>query len=125
MRSKITHPKKYLLNSSFQTMPETRLNAVIEKIAEITDRMLVASKKHDWLSVAKMEAERQQTINDNLADIDKYEKNEELSNLIKKIISIDKKAQDLVKQARDHARDELIQLNKERSAAKAYQAPKK
>ena len=98
-----------------QTIEQT-----LDGAMSMTRQMLSSAKQGEWQKVADLQAQRQKSLTSTLqasANIDSQSSN---GVRIQKLIELDQEVQLLVKSARDSVRDELLQINKVRTAAKAY-----
>ena len=102
-------------------MTPAEVNVILDKALEMTRQMLSYAREENWVEVAKLEGERQKSLMEGLANTD-VEKSEMVSQKVQQIMDVDREMQELVVRARDGIRDELIQLNKDKNAAKAYDA---
>jgi len=116
--------KKYLSSSGLTdpySMNASEVNLILKQVLKTTRDMLAYAREENWVEVAKLEAERQKFFVENLSGVG-IEKAGETGRLIQEVITIDKETQELVMKARNEIREELIQLNKDKHAAKAYGA---
>ena len=102
-------------------MSSDELNGFLEKALEMTRSMLLYAQEENWVELAKLEGERQELFQ-SLPNTQSIQKNKEFEEKIQQILVIDREMQALVVKARDEVRDEIIQLNKDKSAVKAYEA---
>jgi len=102
-------------------MTPAEVNVILDKALEMTRQMLLFAREENWVEVAKLEGERQKALMDGISNVT-IEKSEAISKKIQMIVEVDREMQELVTSARDDIRDELIQLNKDKNAAKAYGA---
>ena len=100
-------------------MTPSQVNVILEKALELTLQMLAYAREENWVEVAKLEGERQKDLMDGLSGVD-IEKSDEIGKKVQQIIDVDREMQELLVKARDDIRDELIRLNKDREAVKAY-----
>jgi len=102
-------------------MTPAEVNVILDKALVMTRQMLLFAREENWVEVAKLEGERQKALMDGISS-GTIEKSETISKKIQMIVEVDREMQELVTRARDDIRDELIQLNKDKNAAKAYGA---
>ena len=102
-------------------MSPDEVNEILEKTLEITRSMLSFAQEENWVELAKLEATRQDLLQNTL-NSDSVNKTEEMAAKINEILEVDKEMQSLVVKARDEIRDEIIQLNKDKGAVKAYES---
>ena len=102
-------------------MSPDEVNGILEKTLEITRSMLSFAKEENWVELAKLEATRQDLLQNKL-NSDSVDKTEEMAAKINELLEVDKEMQSLVVKARDETRDEIIQLNKDKGAIKAYES---
>ena len=95
--------------------------AVLDKVQAMTIDMLEFARQEDWVELAKLEGQRQDALINALADSE-VEKNELIADKIQQILKIDSEMQELVVKARDEIRDEIIKLNKDKTAVQAYES---
>jgi len=100
-------------------MTPAEVNVILDKALEMTSQMLAFAREENWVEVAKLEGERQKSLMASLSNTD-IEKTEEIGKKVQQIIEVDKEMQQLVTAARDDLRDQIIQLNKDKGAIKAY-----
>lgn len=100
-------------------MSPEELNAILDRVLELTTQMKEFASQENWVEVAKLEAERQNQLMSGFENLDP-DIASSLAPRIQQILEIDGEMQSLVVAARNQLRDELIQLNKEKDAAKAY-----
>jgi isopentenyl phosphate kinase len=102
-------------------MSPEELSEILERVLGLTNQMLEFAREENWLELAKLEAKRQNQLMSSFenagADV-----SGSLAPKIQQILEIDHEMQSLVIKARNEIRDELIRLNKEKDAAKAYAA---
>lgn len=94
---------------------------ILDNALEMTNKMLAFAREENWVEVAKLEGERQESLMDSLSNAD-FEKSEEIGKKVQQIIAVDQEMQQLVTAARDDLRDQIIQLNKDKGAIKAYES---
>jgi len=102
-------------------MTPSEVNVILDKALEMTRQMLSFARQENWVEVAKLEGERQKSLLDGISNAT-VKKSEEITKKVKMIVDVDSEMQELVAKARDGIREELIQLNKDKNAAKAYGA---
>jgi hypothetical protein len=102
-------------------MTPAEVNVILDKALEMTRQMLAFAREENWVEVARLEGERQQSLMDSLSNAD-IEKSEEIGKKVQQIIQVDQEMQQLVTAARDDLRDQIIQLNKDKGAIKAYES---
>jgi len=102
-------------------MTPSEVNVILDKALEMTRQMLSFARQENWVEVAKLEGERQKSLLDMPSNAT-VKKSEEITKKVKMIVDVDSEMQELVAKARDGIREELIQLNKDKNAAKAYGA---
>ncbi|NNJ92432.1 MAG: flagellar protein FliT [Gammaproteobacteria bacterium] len=102
-------------------MTPAEVNVILNEALEITRQMLAFAREENWAEVARLEGERQQSLMDGLSNAD-IEKSEEIGKKVQQIIQVDQEMQQLVTAARDDLRDQIIQLNKDKGAIKAYES---
>ncbi len=102
-------------------MTPAEVNVILDKALEMTRQMLAFAREENWVEVAKLEGERQKSLVDSLSNVD-IEQSEEIGKKIRQIIQVDQEMQQLVTAARDDLRDQIIQLNKDKGAIKAYES---
>ena len=101
-------------------MTPAEVNVILDKALDMTNQMLIFAREENWVEVAKLEGERQKSLMDGLANAD-IEKSAEIGKKVQQIVEVDREMQELLVKARDDIRDEIIQLNKDKGAVKAYQ----
>lgn len=92
---------------------------ILDSALQLSRNMLDAAREENWLEVAQLEAERQKLLMDSLAG-ESPEKTPLISEKVNQFLVVDQELQQLLVQARNQIRDELIELNKVRDAARAY-----
>ncbi len=97
-------------------------DVVLNEIKSLTDQMLDSAKSSNWVDVAKFEAKRQEILKSSLSD-QNISKTTVIVEAIGEIMKVDQKVQFLLSKARDQARDEIIELNRTKNKAQAYQQP--
>ena len=90
---------------------------------EMTEKMLEFVKAENWDEVAEIEAVRKKILFDNLQTGVSIDPSSDLGVDIQKILKIDKEIQELVSQARNSVRDELIEMSRSKNQVSAYQQP--
>jgi hypothetical protein len=102
-------------------MTQDEVFAVLDQVMAMTDQMRLLARQENWVEVARTEGDRQKLLMECLENIE-IRQSTEIANRIQQILEVDREMQGLVIEARNAIRDELIQLNKEKDAARAYGA---
>lgn len=88
----------------------------------VSRKMLDQAKQGNWQTVNELEESRQKLIAEIFkASADKINADSEFGKNIQEIIQIDAEIESLANAAKSKVQDELIELNKVRNQAKAYQ----
>ena len=102
-------------------MPPDEVNSILNKVLEMTHQMLSLAKQENWVEVAKLEGERKKILIENLSD-SSIDKSGKIRDITRQVIEIDQELQSLLITARNEIRDELVEINKIKSQAKAYES---
>ena len=94
----------------------------LDQAIDMTRQMLALAKNEEWEKLTELELERQKIIRENISDDHSVNKESEIGLKIQQILEIDQEVQSLVVKAHDEVRDEIIQLNKDKGAVKAYES---
>ena len=87
----------------------------------MTRQMLDLAKQDNWDEVIEVEAKRQQAIQKSLDESTPVDPSSPVGQQIQEILKIDQEIQALATEAKNSIRDELVEINKIRNQAKAYQ----
>ena len=94
----------------------------LDQAVQISEKMLNLAHEGEWEKVIELEAQRQKIILDNIKDDHSIDRSSDVGRKIQEILDFDKEMQQLAIKARDETRDEIIQLNKDKSAVEAYES---
>ena len=94
----------------------------LDQAIDMTRQMLAFAQNEEWEKLTKLEVERQNIIKKNISDDHSVDKESEIGLKIQQILEIDHEVQSLVVKAHNQVRDEIIQLNKDKGAVKAYES---
>ena len=87
----------------------------------MTHQMLGHAKKGEWDELIEIEKTRQKIVNDLFSDASAVDPETPKGQQIREILKINQEIQALATEAKNSVRDELVEINKIRNQAKAYQ----
>lgn len=113
----------WAVKPNFSNDPEIlmtqNLQPSLEHAVDFSRQMLASAKLGEWQKVADLESQRQKSLPPNLQQAQIAAGSSD-GLRIQEIIKLDREIQQLLQQARESVREDLLQLNKVRTAAKAY-----